>query len=77
MEETQYQVYVIRNEENLHYIGLSEDMLVRLEQHNKGISKWTRGKGPWKLVWSSGWMDLSAATRLERKLKAQKGGAGF
>ncbi len=24
MEETQYQVYVIRNEENRHYIGLSE-----------------------------------------------------
>ena len=72
-----YQVYVIRNSAGKHYIGLSENVSNRLEQHNQGISKWTRHRGPWSLVWISVTMTLAAARKLENRLKRQKGGHGF
>jgi predicted GIY-YIG superfamily endonuclease len=72
-----YQVYVIQNEEGRFYIGVSEDILKRLEDHNSGVSKWTKYRGPWKLVWQSEPLSLGEARKLENELKRQKGGAGF
>ncbi len=72
-----YQVYVLRNSDGLFYIGLSEDVALRLEQHNQGISKWTKSRGPWVLAWTSDRMELSEARKLENLLKKQKGGGGF
>jgi putative endonuclease len=78
MSETDvYQVYVIRNGAGKFYIGLSENVQIRLRQHNQGISKWTRQRGPWSLVWNSELLTLSEARKLENRLKRQKGGAGF
>src|ERR1051326_8222097 len=48
--EKLYQVYVLQNAGKRFYIGLSEDVAVRLEQHNRGESKWTKSRGPWSLV---------------------------
>jgi len=73
----EYRVYVIENSECRRYIGLSEDVEHRLEDHNSGISKWTRYRGPWTLIWTSEAMSLSDARKLENKLKRQKGGSGF
>jgi putative endonuclease len=72
-----YQVYVIRNRPGKFYIGLSENVQIRLQQHNQGISKWTRHRGPWSLIWTNKSLPLSDARKLENRLKRQKGGAGF
>ena len=72
-----YQVYVLRNAQGRYYIGLSEDVGARLLQHNAGVSKWTRSRGPWDLVWKSESLTLSEARKLEAFLKRQKGGRGF
>ena len=72
-----YQVYILQNEDGQFYIGLSEDVSIRLQQHNSGISKWTRARGPWILRWKSEQMPLGDARKLEIRLKRQKGGAGF
>ncbi|HAF03995.1 MAG TPA: hypothetical protein DIT76_01365 [Spartobacteria bacterium] len=72
-----YRVYVLQNHERKFYIGLSDNVARRIDQHNFGSSKWTRGKGPWKLVWESEWINLSEARKLELLLKRQKGGDGF
>ena len=72
-----YRVYVVQNRAGKFYIGLSDDVERRIEQHNTGVSKWTRGKGPWTLIWQSGDMNLSDARKLELSLKRQKGGDGF
>jgi len=76
-EINKYQVYVIRNAVGKFYTGLSENIQVRLQQHNQGVSKWTRYRGPWSLVWESELLTLSEARKLENRLKRQKGGAGF
>jgi predicted GIY-YIG superfamily endonuclease len=75
--EKKYRVYVIRNGEGRHYIGLSEDVGQRLVDHNTGVSKWTKHRGPWHLVWTGEPMTLGEARKLENLLKAQKGGEGF
>ena len=72
-----YQVYALRNLAGRFCIGMSADVSVRLQQHNLGISLWTRGRGPWALAWVSAPRELGAARRLENQLKRQKGGAGF
>ena len=59
-----YRVYVIQNRDGKFYIGLSDDVEQRIEHHNIGISKWTRDKGPWKLIWQSADMNLSNARKL-------------
>jgi putative endonuclease len=72
-----HRVYVIENATGRTYIGLSEHPDVRLDQHNRGLSRWTRGKGPWLLKWLSRPMTLTEARRLESLLKRQKGGQGM
>jgi putative endonuclease len=72
-----YRVYVLQNWEGKFYIGLSDDIRRRIHQHNAGNSKWTRGKGPWTLMWQSKEMKLSDARKLEPLLKRQKGSDGF
>ena len=75
--EATYRVYRLRNPAGRHYLGLSEDVSRRLVQHNSGLSTWTRGKGPWTLVWMSSPRSLTDARILENRLKKQKGGIGL
>ena len=72
-----YRVYVLQNSDGKFYIGPSEDVTGRLEQHNSGESKWTRGRGPWMIVWQSERLSLMNARRLENRLKRQGRGKGF
>jgi len=72
-----YQVYILANSSGRHYIGLSEDVAKRIEDHNSGRSKWTAKRGPWTLQWISRPMPLGDARRLESKMKRQKGGSGL
>ena len=72
-----YHVYVLQNSVGSFYIGLSNNFHKRQEDHNSGVSRWTRSRGPWSIVWFSRPMNLSHARILENKLKRQKGGNGF
>ncbi|MFL6518926.1 MAG: GIY-YIG nuclease family protein [Chthoniobacterales bacterium] len=72
-----YRVYVLQNGGGKFYVGLSVDVARRVEQHNSDQSKYTKGKGPWRVSWASEELSLSNARRLENRLKRQKGGIGF
>lgn len=72
-----HRVYLISNREGRRYIGLSEDVTLRLSQHNAGLSKWTAKYRPWTLTWTSLPMPLGEARKLENLLKRQKGGSGL
>jgi len=75
--EIEYRVYVLRNPEGRRYVGITNDVERRLTQHNQGVSKWTRGKGPWTLDWTSTPRTLGEARVLENQMKRQKGGTGL
>ena len=72
-----YWVYVLRNPSGKFYVGLTKDVARRLNDHNTGRSEWTKKFGPWELAWQMGPMSLSAARKLENRLKRQRGGRGF
>jgi putative endonuclease len=72
-----YRVYVLQNPAGRFYIGFSENMTLRIQQHNTGLTRSTRSKGPWELAWQSDALALADARKLELDLKRQKGGNGF
>ncbi len=73
-----YHVYVLWSDATQrHYVGLSNHVESRLQQHNAGVSRWTRGRGPWRLLWSRPFPDHRSARQFENLLKRQKGGDGF
>ena len=70
-------VYILVNDQNKRYIGITHNLNKRLNEHNKGISTYTRNKGPWSVLWKSIDMSHTEALALERKMKKQKGGKGL
>ncbi|RZK64224.1 MAG: GIY-YIG nuclease family protein [Pedobacter sp.] len=47
-----FYVYIIQSElDRSYYKGFSEDPFERLLQHNAGLSRYTSGKIPWKIVY--------------------------
>ncbi|MEO6996362.1 MAG: GIY-YIG nuclease family protein [Lacunisphaera sp.] len=68
-----YRVYVLRNEASRLYIGLSENVSVRLVQHNAGSSKWTAKYRPWTIFWQSADLSLSEARKLENQTGSTRG----
>ena len=72
-----YRVYILRNCGGNFYVGLSDDVLRRVKQHNTGQSRWTKGRGPWAIAWQSEELSLTDAGKLENRLKRQGRGKGF
>jgi predicted GIY-YIG superfamily endonuclease len=64
-----YRVYVLQNPKVGFCIGISDNAVRRIDQHDAGESKGTKGKGPWQLAWQSDPMNLSEARKLELLLK--------
>jgi putative endonuclease len=72
-----YYVYVLMNPDNKIYIGQTNDLQRRLEEHNdpdfRGTLYTKRNKGPWELVYSEEYATRSEAMIRERQLKSFQG----
>ena len=69
-----YFVYVLCSLTSGHfYTGFTSNPVQRLGQHNQGITKSTRNRGPWEIVLSEGYPTRWEAMRRERFLKSGKG----
>jgi putative endonuclease len=70
-----YFAYVLENPQGKFYIGSTEDIERRLQQHNsaeKDGTKFTHKNGPWRLVWSEQHFTRASAMRRERQIKQMK-----
>lgn len=73
-----YTTYIIKSEQNgKHYIGSTSDIEKRLQSHNSGANRSTKGKGPWKLIYKEIFEDKKQAWLRERQIKSYKGGEVF
>jgi putative endonuclease len=66
-------LYILQSERTgRFYIGSTEDLARRLEEHRRGQTASTRGRGPWKLVYQEEFESLLAAHRRELEIKRWK-----
>jgi len=70
-----YYVYIIRSQQDTsHYVGSTNDLKRRLQEHNHGGAKFTSSKRPYKLVWYCAFCEKNRAIEFEKYLKQ---GSGF
>ena len=68
-----YFVYLLKSDKDgRFYIGHTQDIQIRLQYHNSGRSKYTRNRGPWKLLAFKSFDSRSEAMREEIRLKKLK-----
>jgi len=68
-----FYTYIIYSERiDRYYIGSTEHLDQRLNDHNNGRTPSTKKKGPWALKWSKEFATRSEALAEERRLKAMK-----
>ncbi len=63
-------VYVLLNGDSVTYTGVAKDVAARLDKHNAGTgARFTRGRGPWRVVHAEGPMEHGDALRREWTIK--------
>ena len=68
-----YFVYIIESlKHGTYYVGSTQNLTERLERHNQGRSTYTKGKRPWKLLYSEEHPDRSSASIREKEIKSRK-----
>ncbi|HKW57151.1 MAG TPA: GIY-YIG nuclease family protein, partial [Candidatus Acidoferrum sp.] len=66
-------LYILQSEKTgRFYIGSSEDLARRMEEHHRGQTASTRGRGPWKLAYEEEYESLLGAHRRELEIKGWK-----
>ena len=71
-------VYVLKSlKDQKYYIGETADIQARLDFHNKGLQRSTKGRTPFKLVYSEEFETRSEALKREKEIKSWKGGIKF
>lgn len=74
-----YIVYILKNQlTGRHYIGSTNNIERRIEEHNRGQTFSTRyGKNNWELIYSEKYESILESKRRERQIKSFKGGEAF
>lgn len=68
-----YYVYILESEfDHSFYIGQTSNLKQRLDKHNEGLSKYTKKKIPWKIVYHEEYATRGEAMKRERFLKKQR-----
>ena len=67
-----FYLYILQNTNKSFYIGTTKDLQKRIHQHNSNQSKYTKNRGPWKLVYRELYSTRSEAMKREYFIKAQK-----
>ncbi|KJF45457.1 GIY-YIG nuclease family protein [Draconibacterium sediminis] len=66
-----FYVYIVKCSDESYYVGVTNDIERRLEEHNKGISanSYTYKRRPVKLVFYETYNDFQIAEQWEKRLK--------
>jgi putative endonuclease len=59
-------VYILKSEiDGTHYYGHASDILERLKKHNLGKVRYTKGRRPWRIIYSESFDTKSEAYKRE------------
>lgn len=63
-------VYILECKDGTYYTGITDDLEKRITAHNSGKgAKYTKGRGPVKMVYSEKYLGRSEATKREGEIK--------
>lgn len=66
----QWVVYILRCADDSLYTGVTNNLERRLQKHHDGTgAKYTRGRGPFELIFSEEHSDRSSASKREAEIK--------
>lgn len=69
-----YYIYILESlKDNRRYIGYTEDLKKRLDEHNNGKSKSTKYRLPFKLIYYEACVNMKDAKNREKYLKGKWG----
>lgn len=69
-----YYVYVIKSlTHNNRYVGSTDNINKRLNEHNLGKSRYTSGRRPWQLIYKEEYSTRGEAMEREKFLKSGQG----
>ena len=69
-----FYTYVIKSRKNSRlYTGITNDLRKRFEQHNENKSTYTKGRGPWDLIYYEACLNGEDARSREKYLKTGMG----
>ena len=67
-----YYVYILKfDKSGKLYIGYTHNLKERVEQHKKGLSKFTKNKGDFRLIYYEAYLSREDAIEREKRLKYQ------
>ena len=73
-----FTTYILQNSNTKRfYIGSTNNLDRRLEEHNRGQTRSTRQKGEWKIIYKELYRTNIEAKRREKMIKSYKGGNAF
>lgn len=68
-----FTMYILQSDKDgRYYVGSTDDLGKRLTRHNKGYSRYTKNRGPFKLVYREEFDSRSEAKKREYYLKSLK-----
>ena len=71
-------VYILKSlKDNRYYIGSTNNLKRRLDEHNRGQTKSTKNRAPFKIMYQEECDSISIAKRKEKIIKSYKGGNAF
>ncbi len=69
-----YYTYVLQSTKDMNfYVGLTKDLKLRFEHHNKGLVESTKDRRPFKLIYYEACVDKNDARQREKYLKTYHG----
>jgi putative endonuclease len=70
MANTNWTVYILECADSTLYTGITIDIDRRVQEHDSGLgAKYTKGRGPVKIVYTQTCADRSAACKREMQIK--------
>ncbi|MBI4100175.1 GIY-YIG nuclease family protein [Candidatus Microgenomates bacterium] len=68
-----FTTYILQSERDRgYYIGSTDNIEKRIIQHNRGYSRYTKNRGPFKLIYQETYSSRSEAKKREYYLKSLK-----
>ena len=69
-----FHVYILQSSaDNRFYIGMTNDLSRRIHEHNSGQTPSTKGRGPFKLIYTESFGTRAEARKKEKFLKSGSG----